>query len=310
MNISLCICTFNRSNSLAQTLDSLVRLRNEFYEGDQILIIDNNSSDNTKDVIEQYSEILPITYVFEMKQGLSAARNRALLEFINPAIIFIDDDVTVFNGFISQYRKAISEYKDCDFWGGRIDVDWAGAVPRWYQSNGLPLINGLLVNYDLGKIDKKYQRGDLLPYGASFALRRQLIESVGQFDVNLGVNGKHIGRGEESDYFARAMKDNFQGAYLANAIIGHRYDPERFKLSYLFEYGVEKGKGLPVKKNDSSVFILIKKNVLFILKALFQLMKGRQDRFYQCIINMGIEQARYKLSHQIKKNSGGFDGKP
>jgi len=309
MNISLCICTYNRCDSLNQTLESLVRLQGEFDAGDELLIIDNNSNDETERVVKGYLKLLPVRYFFEKRQGLSAARNRALLEFINPVIIFIDDDVTVFNGFVSQYRKAITKYKDCDFWGGRIDVDWGGAIPRWYQSNDLALINGLLVNYNLGENDKKYQHDDLLPYGASFALRRQLIKRVGQFDVNLGVNGQHIGRGEESDYFVRSMKANFQGAYLANAIIGHRYDPERFKLVYLFQYGVEKGKCLPVKKHDSSVFIFIKKNILFILKALFQLTKGRQDRFYQCIINMGIEQARYKLSHQIKKNSGGFDGK-
>ena len=133
MNISICICTYNRSNSLRLTLDSLVGIVDELHDGDEILIIDNNSNDDTRETVRAYEQSLAISYFFEQTQGLSSARNRALLEFKSPVIIFIDDDVTLTDGFIKTYRQAFLKYSEHHFFGGRIDVDWGGGKPYWFK---------------------------------------------------------------------------------------------------------------------------------------------------------------------------------
>jgi len=233
---------------------------------------------------------LPVRYIFEKIQGLSAARNRALSEMAHDVIIFFDDDVTIQPYTVDEYRDAFTQFKGHQLFGGKIDVDWLGDIPNWYKSDQLPLINGLLVNYDLGSQSKEYQSSDLKPYGANFALRRPLIDRVGKFDTALGVNGKGIARGEESDYFERAFLLNFKGIYIPKAMVGHRYDSKRVSFSYLYRYGIEKGKCLPISSLECRLENA-KNLVVFLLKGAFQLLKGRKDHFYQCVINMGIQHA-------------------
>lgn len=300
MNISICICTYNRCDELDKTLQSLTMCEDELVDGDQILIIDNNSNDQTKEVVLGFKDRLPITYLFEAKQGLSAARNKGLSEFSNPVLVFIDDDITISKNFIKTYRQVFLTHPEYYFFGGPIAVDWGEKQPRWYKSEDLPMINGLIGSYSLGAQDKQYNSSSLLPYGANFAVRRQAIQSVGDFDVELGVNGKQIGRGEETDYFHRVLNKGFDGLYVANAKVFHRFQVERITLLYLYRYGLQKGTAA-VLLDDARP-----KNTLFkvmhqLLAGVYQLMKLRVDRFYQCVINIGVFRGIYLTCITNKK---------
>jgi len=289
LKISIAICTYNRSQQLAVTLQSLCKIKDQLLVGDEILVVDNNSSDDTKELVQEYSKILPIRYLFESEQGLSHARNRALNEFSSRLIVFFDDDITVSKEAIERYRSVHINYSEYDFFGGQIDVEWADCAPSWYQDNSLPLINGLLGNYNLGLKDKRYTKELLLPYGANFALTRKLVQSLGLFDANLGVKGEEIGRGEETDYFNRAIDQGFSGMYLSNTSVGHRFQQERLSIHYFYRYGIEKGRALVLVDNANYDHYWIISMLNFLLKGGWQLLKGRRDRFYQCIINIGIE---------------------
>ena len=296
MNLSLCICTYQRAEQLKQSLRALQNCASEFIDGDEVIVVDNNSSDNTAEIVQLYKGALPIRYAFEATQGLSAARNRALAEFSNDLLIFIDDDVSVLGGFIDQYRRAAIKHTGYQFFGGKIHVHWQNGKPKWLKSDNLPLLNGLFVHYDLGDTDLAYTQENQLtvlsPYGANFALRRSLIEQIGNFDTSLGVKGKEIGRSEESDYFERALAVGQQGYYLAQAKVLHRFTLSRLALPYLYKYG--KAKGFAAARHSSkSNPLWFLSAALFALRGLYQLLKGRQDRFYQCVINIGIERGLF-----------------
>jgi len=76
--ISIIICTYNRSRSLARTLDTMAALYSPGNLKWELIVVDNNSKDDTKAVVERFKRNsgLNIRYVFEEKQGLSFARNR------------------------------------------------------------------------------------------------------------------------------------------------------------------------------------------------------------------------------------------
>ena len=95
MSLSICICTFNRAQSLALTLESLASARAWFKEDDEVIVVNNNSSDHTNEVVGSFRDRLPVRVVHEPTQGLSMARNRALAEAGGDSLIFFDDDVTV-----------------------------------------------------------------------------------------------------------------------------------------------------------------------------------------------------------------------
>ena len=301
MNLSICICTYNRCGELDKTLQSLYFCENELLAGDEIIVVDNNSLDKTKDIVLGYQSKLPIRYIFEQEQGLSCARNAGLNTFSNSIVIFFDDDITLIKGTLSAYRKSFSDYASIGFFGGKIFVDWSGEKPYWYQSDQLPMINGLVGNYNLGSKNLQIRNDFNLPYGANFALTRSVIKIVGLFDTSLGVKGEEFERGEETDYFTRAISNGFQGMYIADAQVGHRFQKQRINLSYLYKYGINKGKALYRVNQQSGK--LISKIMYQLFAGCYQLLKFRLDRFYQCVINIGVQRGIYIAANDFERKT-------
>src|SRR5438105_1501926 len=95
--ITVLICTWNRSALLAETLDSLARMKNPLAAEWDVVVVDNNSSDGTRQLVldRTASFPVPLTYVFELRQGKSCAMNAGLEHASAPLIGFVDDDVRV-----------------------------------------------------------------------------------------------------------------------------------------------------------------------------------------------------------------------
>jgi glycosyltransferase involved in cell wall biosynthesis len=250
-------------------------------------LIDNNSTDTTAEVAGSYQDRLPLRYVLEPTQGLSVARNRAIQEFRGDLLVFTDDDVVLDAGWLANWAQADHEFPNSAYFGGRVLPLWQGNRPRWLTDPSLSLISGLLVNYDLGDANRRFRDTDPLPFGANFALRRELIEQLEPFRVDLGVKGGSLGRGEEAEYLGRARAVGASGAYVGMATCYHAQDSRRFRLSHLYEYGVEKGRAavlVDAKSGGSR-----RAQLSYAIKGAGQLLRGRGDRFRQCVINMGIQ---------------------
>jgi glycosyltransferase involved in cell wall biosynthesis len=287
MQFSLAICTYNRARLLAQALESLAHC--EQPEGVwELLLIDNNSRDDTRAVAESFATRLPLRYLFEPAQGLSAARNRALREHRGDLLLFTDDDLRFDADWLRSYSKAFAEQPQADWFGGRIRPLWPVASPRWLKDEGMPLIDGLMVRYDLGSESRAFCAADSLPFGASFALRRGAIAQAGEFRLDLGVVAGTPGRGEEAEYLSRLRRAGAQGFYVGASTAWHWQHPERFRWRYLYRHGIQKGVA-EVRMNpaDCSPSGPIAE-LMYGVRALVQLLKGRGDRARQCVINMGM----------------------
>ena len=92
VKISVSICTHNRQESLLRTLKSL-REQEKVSADLEILVIDNNCTDGTAQVVQEFREVVPVRRILEPKQGLSHARNRAAAEFCGDVLLFTDDDI-------------------------------------------------------------------------------------------------------------------------------------------------------------------------------------------------------------------------
>jgi glycosyltransferase involved in cell wall biosynthesis len=285
--ISVCICTHNRQQSLLRTLKSL-REQEKVSAGLEILVIDNNCTDGTAQLIQELREVVPVRRILEPKQGLSHARNRAAAEFCGDVLLFTDDDIRFDSGWLSSYEVAIRRWTDADYFFGRILPDWEGKKPRWIGKRPLPLIDGLLGWLDHGSTSRICSTEEATPFGASFAIRRRLFEKIGQFRADLGVGGSGSGRGEETEFIMRAQMHGARGVYVGEALCFHAYDPKRLGLSSLFRYGVASGRShnaMIATKHQGSYASA----GWFIVKGVSQLIRARRERFAQCVINAGIE---------------------
>lgn len=287
MRLSIAICTYNREEMLDFVLSSLSRCEKPACEW-ELLVVDNNSSDHTKDVANSYVNDLPLHYLFEQEQGLSAARNRALSECRGDWIIFTDDDVQLDPMWLKANVDAIGRFPKAGYLGGRVVPYWPKGRPAWLKDENLALISGLLVRYHQGESTRLYEEGEPTPFGASFGLSRKLFESIGKFRHDLGVKGNVPGRGEEAEYLDRALSAGWRGIYVGEAIAHHWTDANRLTISYLYRYGVQKGIA-GQRVNPRAHAKIHYKMFVYLVKGILQLFKGRGDRFRQCVINVGIQ---------------------
>ena len=286
--ISVCICTYNRCESLGRTLSSLVSQKNINLDAVELLVVDNNCTDATADVVETFREKLPIRRVAENRQGLAHARNRAVAEFRGDLLLFTDDDVRLGPGWLAGYQDASHRFPNADYFGGRILPDWGQAKPRWIGGEPLPFIDGILVWFDQGVETRAFSATDPPPFGASFAIRHNLFEKVGRFRVDLGTGGAGLGRGEETEFLMRARDYGARGVYVGEALCFHSYDPQRLRVRELYYYGMSSG------RSHNAIFALTDRGSYraagwFLLRGLYQAVRGRGDRFRQCIVNAGIQ---------------------
>lgn len=289
MTLTLAICTYNRAGHLRKALASLAACSPP-ADTWELVVVDNNSTDATPDVVAEFSGRLPVRRCFEPIQGLSAARNRAIAECRTDVLLFTDDDLRFDADWLRAYSAAFAARPDAGWFGGRVRPLWEHDRPAWLVDEHMPLLSGLLVHYDLGEIDRSYSIADPSPYGASFALRRRIFERFGPFRLDLGVKGSVPGRGEEAEYFDRLRAANEIGWYLGAASAWHWQDPKRFTLGHLLRYGVEKGKAeVRLGRSGESHSMTYVNELAYLARAIGQLVKGRGDRARQCVINIGIQ---------------------
>lgn len=237
MDISVIICTYNRSASLRMTLRSLTRMsipRDLDYE---ILIVDNNSRDDTKEVVATFiaNSGLRCTYVFEKEKGLSNARNKGIGVSAGEIISFTDDDVLVDEKWLSNIVDTYRKTPKLSCLGGKILPIWEKPRPKWLAGD---LLNFLALQ-DLG--DKEMTMSTPTLWGANLSIRSSMFKKYGLFDRKLGnTDGKLYG-GEETR-FLQTLLDNGEPIRYDPGIIVHHCIPEsRIRKSYFRKWVWDKG---------------------------------------------------------------------
>ena len=105
MDISVIICSYNREDSLRKTLTRLCDLEIPPHLSWELLLVDNNSTDGTRQVCESFIPKLPVRYLFEPLQGVNRARNRAVAEAAGQLLLFTDDDVNMDRNWIAAFAS-------------------------------------------------------------------------------------------------------------------------------------------------------------------------------------------------------------
>ena len=132
--ISVVICTYNRAELLANGLQSLCEqtLTMSHYE---VIVVDNNSNDNTRAVTENFCQQYPnIRYFFETQQGLSHARNRGWREAKADYVAYIDDECKVPSQWLTIAKQIIDRLSPAVF-GGPYYGYHNTLPPRWWKES-------------------------------------------------------------------------------------------------------------------------------------------------------------------------------
>ncbi len=206
MILTVAICTYNRSEFLLKSLNELILQTSKISEIIEILVIDNNSNDNTLEVVRSLKKKFPklfISYYLENNQGLSYARNSAIQESKGDFIAFIDDDAVIGKSWLKSLLYGINNIK-AEVFGGPIYPNFEINCPNWIDSNYFKRFF---------KKNDGYLSGlsSMIGFsGGNVCFKKNIFDSVGNFNVKLGMIGNKMGLGEETDLFIRLYKSSIE----------------------------------------------------------------------------------------------------
>lgn len=228
------VCTYNRSGNLESCLNALAAQKGTDRLDWEVLVVDNNSIDDTRETVRKLASRLPlrVRYLFEPEQGLNHARNAGVRNNQAKFFAFVDDDIHVNDQWLFSLFERFGE-TDGDSVGGRIHLDPGLAVPAWITKDML----GFLGYQDYG--DEPFQMDGYkrYPFGGNMAFNRRVVDKIGYFDARLGRKGEGRKRGElfkgaETDYLHRLADAGGRIFYAPAAIVYHQIRPFQLKKKY------------------------------------------------------------------------------
>ncbi|HXC69709.1 MAG TPA: glycosyltransferase family 2 protein [Pyrinomonadaceae bacterium] len=227
--VSVVIPTYNRSALLRSTVDSV--LNQDTQTTFEVVVIDNNSSDDTKDVVASLIETYPgkVRYVVERKQGNAHARNRGIEEAKGAIVAFVDDDVTVDKNWLTSLKTILDARSDLSFVGGKVLPQWNGPPPSWLTPDHWAPLALLDYGNDEFAISGNSPRGLLT---ANIAFRRNVFEETGMFLPDLQRVKNMIGSMEDHEFLLRVCRSGKQGIYTPRMIATTHIDTERLTKAY------------------------------------------------------------------------------
>ena len=239
MAITVILCTYNRCSTLSSALDSVAASTVPSSHEWEVLVVDNNSTDQTREVVQDFCRRYPgrFRYLWEPQQGLSHARNAGIRESRGDVLAFMDDDVTVGPEWLYNLTSSLHSGPWAGA-GGRIIPVWEDQPPTWLSTKE-PHALAPFVAFDLGS---EAGRLSVPPLGANMAFRKEMFEKYGGFRTDLGRCADNLLCNEDTEFGRRLLVRGEQLRYEPSAVMHHPVYENRLQKKYLLAWWFGKGR--------------------------------------------------------------------
>ena len=223
--LTVAIPTYNRANFLRQTLAGLalqVFPRGPF----EVLVVDNNSTDDTRAVVAEFAGADPAPrHVLETQQGLDHARNRALTEARGEIIVFADDDILMRPDWLAQLAAPLlaDSARRIGAVGGEVIPVFPDGRPDWVT----PWHGPLAFRADAGPLESRHS-----PMGANVAFPRWVFERLGSFHTALDRAAGNYFSGGDSEMIRRVRAAGLEVWFAPAAAVEHQMPASRTTFRY------------------------------------------------------------------------------
>ncbi len=271
-SLSIIVATYNRAHILSHCLQSLVE-QNVPQDTFEVIVINNNSSDNTQEIVQCFcGKIKNLKLIEEKKQGLSHARNAGIAAAQTPWIASLDDDAKAHTNWVQTILEEIEKDTfDC-FGGPYLAWHHYGPAPHWFSSEWETSKNRF--NF-YGILPEK---SGLHPTGGNCVFRKKLVEDMGGFDTNLGMTGNTCAYGEETQLFENMRNAGFRLGSVPSLLIDHCVLPHKYTLKWRIHSAYAHGYSLPSIEPEYATLKLLPRRLAGIFKRIiFIPMKLRQE---------------------------------
>lgn len=235
LKIDVIIPTYNRAKLLPRAIDSALAAVHPPHTQLRFLVVDNNSSDSTAQVIRTYTEnkANQVYYLFEAKQGRHHALNTGIADSSADILAFFDDDERIASNWLECIVQAFSEDDKLDYLGGPVRPDWAASAPDWLP---LPAYGGVLGIIDNGPKARRYgEKGfEAMPTGGNFAIRKTVLDRCGPYSPEFMYH-------EDLYLYKQLIKLKAKGLYLPALEVFHCIPPKRLSKAYFRHWAYNEG---------------------------------------------------------------------
>lgn len=270
VKISAVVCTYNRAHLLPACLESLInqRIDKETYE---IVVIDNNSTDNTANVVSRYMNSCDNIRLFrETKQGLGSARNKGWRKAGGEYVAFIDDDAIADKDWLGKILNAFESVSPRPaVIGGMIIPYYLSGEPDWFMD--------AYETRTFGDHSRFLDRADALEgfSGSNMAIPKELLRAYGGFDTDMGMKGNKLKVGEETAFFNRIYDDQPYFWYDPDIRVEHLVHEKnmrvRYRLKRVFAAGLAKRRVRGENASLRSIAIILRRMLYESTVSLFKL---------------------------------------
>jgi glucosyl-dolichyl phosphate glucuronosyltransferase len=229
--LSVIICTHNRADYLRKAIQSLLNQtipRKDF----EIVVVDNCSTDSTKDVVEQFASE-GVQYLFEPQLGLSYARNAGWQKAKGKYIAYLDDDAVASSSWLATILATFEGiYPSPGCVGGKTQGIWEGDRPEWVSDE---LVTCLTV---IDWSDTPHELKDLAQQwlvGANIAFLREALEKVGGFAAGLDRTGNKLLSGGDVFLQKQIQKAGYVCYYHPEILVGHHIQKTRLNQQWFVQ---------------------------------------------------------------------------
>ncbi len=262
IEISAIISTYNRAQFLDGLFSSVLEqsIDKNRYE---IVIVNNNCTDNTEEICHKFIHSHPeikINYCIEKQQGLSYGRNRGIEESVGSIVTFLDDDAIIAPDFFETTLSFFSQHPEVNAIGGKILLKYMDKKPNWYN----PFLASLLGYFNKG--DKEQIFSNDYFRGSNMSFRREIFHTLGGFNTSLGRVGKNLMGNEEKELFYRFKSKGEEMWYVPSTVVYHLVPIERTYSSFVKKQAI--GTGASQRQHA-----VIQGRTSFVISVISELMK-------------------------------------
>jgi glycosyltransferase involved in cell wall biosynthesis len=215
MEISVIVATCNRDEALMATLRSLAESQVPADLPWEVLVVDNNSTDCTKIVVEAFigEGHSRFRYLFEPRQGKAFAINTGIREATGRIIALTDDDCIVDSQWIMSILQEYDSDPDLAVVGGRVELyDQRDKAITVRVSQQRLLVSSV-----------PFEPSFIPIIGCNVAFKRKVYDEIGNFDHNLGPGSKGHLVADDTDFLYRAYKNGFKVVYSPDVLVYHNH---------------------------------------------------------------------------------------
>ena len=235
--LTIFISTRNGGRTLPRLLDAYTRLEQP-PGGWKLVIVDNGSTDATREIIESFQQRLPLTYLFEGRMGKNVALNTALAHLDGDLAVFSDDDTFPRPDWLLLLCNAADRLPEYSMFGGKVIGHWETEPPPWLEWVNQPAVFALS--------SPALKEGPVAPcnvFGPNMAVRAEFFYSGTRFEESIGPCGSNYAMGSESELLWRLGEQGCKAWHVENAVVEHFIRCYQLDKSWVLKRGIRLGRG-------------------------------------------------------------------